>query len=735
MHLSSIRIRNYRRLKNVRVDLDSLISIFVGANNSGKTSATQAIQMFVGGAKEKFSIHDFSADCWQALDRAGGQFPIPDPLPELPSISLDIWFTVTDADLHRVIDLLPSLSWERTMLGVRIEFGPKSAADLLSRYHEDSRKAQQAAEGGYRPWPKNLTDYLSRRLHAEYELRHYVLDHARFDEDLEEIPGYTPRLLASEQGKGVKVLKSLIRVDCLHAQRHQSDDASGGRSEDLSKCLSRFYKKHLEKRADDYAALSALAESEAKFNDHLEAVFARTLGQLRQLGYPSNPRLQLKADLNAESLLSKEARVHYVLGDVEEGEPPTLPDKYNGLGYKNLIYMVVELLNLHNQWLDEEEDVPPLHLVLVEEPEAHLHAQLQQVFIREVLDLLKVEGPDNAACASQLVVTTHSPHILYERGFRPIRYFRRMGNFSEVLNLSAFYDAEEEERDFLERYMKLTHCDLFFADAAILVEGNVERLLLPLMIGKAQHDLRSVCLSILEVGGAFAHRFKTLIEFLGITALVITDIDSVVASPPPADGEEDEDAVEEEVDEADGEAAPARRLKACMVGTQGAETSNQTLIKWLPAKRTVAELLGCGPAERTQEPKGDSLASVMVTYQTRRPVRWAEEEADLAGRTLEEAFALENLDWCQVHTRRHLGLHVAGKGDAPPLETMAAKLHRRVKGSGFDKTKFALGVLAEGPEGWSVPHYISEGLAWLAGRMNPRPPVAPAEAPSEGNEA
>jgi predicted ATP-dependent endonuclease of OLD family len=129
MHLSSIRIRNFRRLKNVRVDLDDLISIFVGANNSGKTSATQAIQMFVAGAKEKFTIHDFSADCWHTFDRAGGQFPIPDPVPQLPSISLDIWFTVTDADLHRVIDLLPSLAWEaqstirRPLTALRASFG------------------------------------------------------------------------------------------------------------------------------------------------------------------------------------------------------------------------------------------------------------------------------------------------------------------------------------------------------------------------------------------------------------------------------------------------------------------------------------------------------------------------------------------------------------------------------------------------------------------------------------
>ena len=99
-----------------------------------------------------------------------------------------------------------------------------------------------------------------------------------------------------------------------------------------------------------------------------------------------------------------------------------------------------------------------------------------------------------------------------------------------MLNLSAFYEqTENPTRDFLARYLKLTHCDLFFADAAVLVEGNVERLLLPQMIAKVAPQLQSVYLSILEIGGAFGHRFRTLIEYLGITALIVTDIDSVTA--------------------------------------------------------------------------------------------------------------------------------------------------------------------------------------------------------------
>jgi predicted ATP-dependent endonuclease of OLD family len=95
--------------------------------------------------------------------------------------------------------------------------------------------------------------------------------------------------------------------------------------------------------------------------------------------------------LNPANIMSQDTRVHYQIGDVED--TATLPDSYNGLGFKNLIYMVVEILDAQARWV-AMDNRPPLHLIFVEEPEAHLHAQLQQVFIRNVLDLLNIEGDD-----------------------------------------------------------------------------------------------------------------------------------------------------------------------------------------------------------------------------------------------------------------------------------------------------------------------------------------------------
>ena len=724
MYLHSYRIKNYRRLHDVYIELASDISIFVGSNNSGKTSATQALYAFASGSKDKFSLYDFSSTCWKGFD-AICDLPVGEQ-PELPSISLDLWFEVAASDLYLVIPLLPSTGWRETQVGMRIEFAPRNSMELLGKFRTARVEAQTKAaalkpreDEKYVPWPKCLTDYLKKELLNEFELKYYVLDRAQFDDTHKPQEGYIPLLLDKEPG-GATILKSLIKIDDLHAQRHLADPAAGtgtdaGRSENLSKRLSRFYRRNLDQRQEDHSALRALFDSEMGLNDHLADVFKDTLRLLSKLGYPGllNPRIEIKSALNPATIMSsQDARVHYVLGDGPEAL--RLPDTYNGLGYKNLIYMVVEILDHHSRWVAEKEQRAPLHLIFIEEPEAHLHAQLQQVFIRNVLDLMKDGEEDGSAFHSQTVVTTHSPHILYERGFEPIRYFRRQNiggeQTAEVLNLSAFYSQTPNERDFLQRYLKLTHCDLFFADAAILVEGNVERLLLPVMIEKEAVSLRSACLSILEVGGAFGHRFKSLLEFLGLVALVITDLDSVKLI---AAGEEDEDEdIEFDVPNVEVDQPPAKKSgKACLPSEPAAHTSNQTLIQWLPKKQTVVELLAATDAEKLCEAEGGNGFKVRVTYQIPTNVTWNSATARLCGRTLEEAFGLENAAWCQDAARRHVGLKI--RGNPPTPGDLASGLHKRVSGKSFDKTKFSLAVLTEPPANWNVPLYIKAGLQWL----------------------
>ena len=688
---------------------------------------------FLTGEKNRFSLFDFSSHTWSELNALEEADAADDVDATIPAIGMDIWFQVSEADLHLVIPLLPSTAWVGSMVGIRVEFAARNPAEMLQRYRQQKETAlAQAAAlpdggGNYVPWPKSMTDYLDKELQSEFELRYSVLDYAQFDNNLEANAGYQPAAFAGELNGGA-VLKSLVRVDCLNAQRHLADpsaraEGGAGRSEDLSRRLSRFYQRNLEQRDDDHTALRALFDSEVGLNQHLTDVFAPTLDRIATLGYPGlhNPRLEIKSALNPASVMSQDARINYVLGDGENAA--RLPDTYNGLGFKNLIYMVVEILDLQAKWVDEDEDRPPLHLIFIEEPEAHLHAQLQQVFIRNVLSLLDPPDDEDGTFSSQVVVTTHSPHILYERGFTPIRYFRRHAidgeQNTQVLNLSAFQAGDApKDREFLQLYLKLTHCDLFFADAAVLVEGNVERLLIPLMIEKEAAALRSAALCILEVGGAFGYRFKELIEFLGISTLIITDIDSVTGSDDPqlVEGDNEDEGVEFEIPGDEGEPAEKRYGKACLPAEDEAETSNQTLIQWLPKKRLIADLLAAEIDDKVADLLGSEPAKVHVSYQMATDVTWGGGTASLCGRTLEEAFGLENANWCQENAQRSVGLKLRTvPADASALAT---GLNKRVRSSSFDKTKFALQVLAADKDAWVTPSYIREGLVWLANQID-----------------
>ena len=69
---------------------------------------------------------------------------------------------------------------------------------------------------------------------------------------------------------------------------------------------------------------------------------------------------------------------------------------------------------------------------------------------------------------------------------------------------------------FLKQYLNLHKCDIFFSDKFIMVEGITEKMLLPLMINKIAPDLNKMYISILEVGGAYTHKFKELLNFIKV---------------------------------------------------------------------------------------------------------------------------------------------------------------------------------------------------------------------------
>jgi len=108
MHLHYCLLKNFRRLKHTRVDLEQDTTILVGANNSGKTSIGEALRLFASGDRRRFTINDFNTDCWFELNQIGAELANRASA-LLPRLSLDLWLRVSDEEWHLVSDLLPSL--------------------------------------------------------------------------------------------------------------------------------------------------------------------------------------------------------------------------------------------------------------------------------------------------------------------------------------------------------------------------------------------------------------------------------------------------------------------------------------------------------------------------------------------------------------------------------------------------------------------------------------------------
>lgn len=166
MHLKKLAVRNFRRLQHVVIDLASDISIFVGANNSGKTSVGHALELFTGHGR--FNIYDFSAALWPDIIAYGaGEKGV-----ILPTMEVDVWLEIGAVDVHRVIDLLPSLAWDSTLVGIRVAYAPIDPDATRARFNETRERALAAVEKDadgqpvFNPSPSSLSDSVSRRFGA-----------------------------------------------------------------------------------------------------------------------------------------------------------------------------------------------------------------------------------------------------------------------------------------------------------------------------------------------------------------------------------------------------------------------------------------------------------------------------------------------------------------------------------------------------------------------------------------
>lgn len=226
----------------------------------------------------------------------------------------------------------------------------------------------------------------------------------------------------------------------------------------------------------------------------------------------------LKFDLTSSDFNRFAARVGMAVGgrDVEQ----------NGLGFNNLIYMAVVLSEL------SFNKTASYCGLLVEEPEAHLHPQLQAV----LLDYLKtVETPLPGERPVQVFVTSHSPHFaaladidsiccIYDSPGGPVAFAPRNVEF------------EKGKKEKLQQYLNVTRAEIFFARRILFVEGAAELFLVEALAKNAGYDLRQHSVSVISTDGLNFDAFLPLFgeKAIQIPVSVITDADPSEPDQYPA---------------------------------------------------------------------------------------------------------------------------------------------------------------------------------------------------------
>lgn len=738
IRLACVEVFNFRRLACTRLDFDEETTVLVGANNSGKTSLLTVLRNFLGDAPG-FRPYDLSLSQWAKLRELSKAWEdlAEDPTTDTKEAAdqwekqlqtllasmpfADLWFDAKEGAYSYVAPFITSLKWEGGAVGVRVRLEPVSNADELRKLAWAYREARFPVRGlpqeGH-AWPADIIDYWLRHPADLRRIAAYRLDPQKGP--LVAAAATSPQSVPPDStAVDLSHMRKLIRVDFVAAQRGLGSEEDEARSESpssrpgmFSSQLLKFARQHLNVSTSapgqGEALVTAIAKAQADLDELIYKALKPAMEDVEVLGYPGlhDPQqFHFRTRIQTADLLAHSTAVQYRVDKTAVDE--SLPEHSIGLGYQNLQSLSFMLVSFRAARLNPSQGAPAaVHLVVVEEPEAHLHVQVQRNFSSNALGLIRPKEAIHANLRSQLLISTHSSHLAHGDCFTRLRYVKRLPGTAtggkpstEVVNLGDAFGNDVETRTFAERYFQVQHTDLLFADAAVFVEGTAERMLVPLFIERDFPKLAKKYVSFVDIGGSHAHRLRPLIERLGIPTAVITDLDPVIPAKS-ASGKTVRSAVH-------------------IAGQADLECGNDTLTSWHPK---LANFKGYGtPA--AAELEWTSPAGVKVRFAWQLPVATASNQWPSS---FEDALVLSNIAWFKKldeevdekgEKRRHrgaLGKVVDLVLDHPDHVKLLEALHKLMHGS-FSKGDFAATIFERLNAGAALdcPEYIKDALAWL----------------------
>jgi putative ATP-dependent endonuclease of OLD family len=499
MYISKIIIDGFRGFKHSEIEFQEGLNVIIGHNNGGKSTIMDALRLVLEyGSRKNLSAWDF---CQKEELQTLKDNP--------PSVKLSVYIKEQkeegmsdDVALFtnyavQTSPLLEScLTYVYSLPQTEVEKYKKDVADVTDKYSLF----------------KTIDDkYIRKYTHAIYG----------------------GPVVSQNQALGEDLKK--IDFEFVNALRNVEDEIYGGRAALLRDVLRYFLDYDLngdENREDKIAlrhqnfindtheVLKNLVQRITAGKDNIIA-YANKTGALF-----SDNILNLEGDVSEGDLL---AVLNLLVGD---GEDRRLPVALNGLGYNNLIYISLLLAKMQSNAKADfmgSSNVKAFSVLAIEEPEAHLHPQMQYQF----LEFLRNNIVDKHV--KQVFVTSHSPSLVASVKLDELCCLHRLVDGTvKVYSPKKVFATDEPAKKFIQRYLDATRADMLFAGGIIFVEGVAEQVLLPVfarVLGLYDKWLKKHVI-VINISGRYFDKFLKLYdssnpEALGLKVACITDRDPV----------------------------------------------------------------------------------------------------------------------------------------------------------------------------------------------------------------
>lgn len=682
-------------LKEMDIDFEDTLSLVIGKNNSGKTSFLIILQRFLSENKLEFVFEDFSLEVQQKILELENKLLKAEEYDEIAlSLKLVISYKLTD-NLGAASKLLLDLDSSKTHLVILFEY--------VLTYEKYLKLVKDYAEYREKGIERDFQYYISNNMRKYFDIRIKALEYG--DE-------CNFKVITNE------IVQSIISMETIWAKRDVDNEQ--GKSKSLSVLAGKYYAANVSSDAEFPELQKQLSETDQSLSGIYQGIFSSIVDEIAKMSYnPKEAELSVLSTLSEKKIFQDNTTVKYKHQDT------LLPEDYNGLGYLNLFAIIFDIrikLNHLAKKNNDEENPTPLNLLFIEEPEAHTHPQMQYIFINNIKKILKTYCEELGQDFSlQTIISTHSSHMVSQCDFKDIKYFYRetvtsvksrslKSLYSKMVNAKDVKKKEEQDQAyrFVKQYVTLNRAELFFADKAVLIEGDTERILFSAMMKKMDDEkediikklknsgtdqagkeeilqtepLLSQNISVVEVG-AYSHIFAVLLGFLGIKTLIVTDLDYAKINSK-------------------GRAAECEYSEAT--------TTSNASIKFFTGKTDLSDIVALSKKPITLKYNEEILKWEMSNEGNLRLV-FQKETNGYQARSFEDAFLCDNLQFIIDNKDNFAGLKNRDK-----LENLGNDYFNMAHDCINSKTAFALDILLYGGsknEKWNIPLYIKEGLEWL----------------------